>query len=84
MESKSSEQSHVGNLAIGRNPPLHDLLTTELSDLSLTAFARYLRHSDYLKALVCRYDAEICGFLIDAFAGVLNFQFSSAVRAFAT
>ena len=43
MEGKSTEQSHVGNFAVGRNPPLHDLLTIELSDLPLTAFARYLR-----------------------------------------
>ena len=84
MEGKPTEQSHIGNFAVGRNPPLHDLLTIELPDLSLTAFARYLRHTDYLKTLVCRYDAEICGSLMGAFAGVLHFQFSSAVGAFAT
>lgn len=84
MEGKSTEQSHIGNFSFRRNPPLHDLLTIELSDLSLTAFARYLRHTDYLKTLVCCYDAEICGFLMGAFAGVLHFQFSAAVRAFAT
>lgn len=84
MESKSTEQSHIGYFAVGRNPTLHDLLAVEFPCLTLTAFTPYLRHSDNLKTLAGGYYAEISGFILDSSAGVLHLEFRSAILATAT
>ena len=83
-ESEATEQSHIHNLAIGRNPTLHNLVAVELHRLAFLALASDLRHTDYLIALADGYHAEILRFLVGALACVLHFKFSMAFGAGAT
>lgn len=84
IEWKSSEQCHCRDISVGRNPPLHNLVAVEFHRLALPADILDLCHTDYLKTPAGGYHAEIACFLVCALAGVIHFEFRTAVRALAT